>query len=188
MNEPETSKPFPTLETERLVLREIVADDAPALFAIHSDVEAMRWFGTDPLREPSEAEVLIARFAEWRRQPNPGTRWGLQRKAGGGLIGTCGLFKWNRGWHSCTLGYELAASAWGEGLMGEALVRVLAWGFEQMQLHRVEAMIHPRNEASIKLARKLGFVHEGCAREAGYWLGAHQDLLHFGLLRTEFPG
>lgn len=40
---------FPTLETDRLVLREIVADDAPALFAIHSDAIAMRWFGTDPL-------------------------------------------------------------------------------------------------------------------------------------------
>src|SRR5512139_756300 len=42
---------FPTIETDRLLLREIVAADAPALFAIHSDAQAMRWFGSDPLTE-----------------------------------------------------------------------------------------------------------------------------------------
>lgn len=46
---------FPTLETDRLLLREIVASDAPDLFAIHGDAEAMRWFGTDPLTDIQQA-------------------------------------------------------------------------------------------------------------------------------------
>jgi len=177
---------FPTLETERLRLREIVAADAPTLFAIHSDVAAMRWFGTDPLTELAQAEKLVETFASWRKLPNPGVRWGIETRADGRLVGTCGLFKWNRGWQSCSLGYELAAGAQGRGLMKEALAAALAWGFVQMALHRVEAQIHPDNAASIVLVRGLGFVEEGCGREAGFWLGEHQDLLQFGLLRREF--
>ncbi len=46
---------FPTVETDRLLLREMVAADAPAVFAIHSAPDAMRWFGTDPLTELSQA-------------------------------------------------------------------------------------------------------------------------------------
>lgn len=45
-------------------------------------------------------------------------------------------------------------------------------------------MIHPLNEASLKLARRLGFVQEGLLREAGFWLGAHRDLLQWSLLRA----
>ncbi|WP_284617189.1 GNAT family N-acetyltransferase [Aquabacterium humicola] len=177
---------FPILETDRLLLREIVASDAPALFAIHGDAEAMKWFGTDPLTELAQAEKLVETFAGWRQLANPGVRWGLQTRDDGRLVGTCGLFKWNRGWRSCTLGYELGREAWGRGLMGEALAAALAWGFEQMALHRVEAQIHPQNAASIRLARSLGFVQEGHLRDCGFWQGRHHDLLQFGLLRPEF--
>ena len=181
-----TARDFPTLETERLLLREIVASDAPVLFAIHGDCESMRWFGTDPLDDLQQAEQLVETFAAWRRMPNPGTRWGIQTKADGRLVGTCGLFKWNRGWKSCIVGYELARSAWGAGLMTEALSVVLAWGFEHMELNRVEAQVHPENAASTKLLATLGFVREGHLREAGFWLGQHHDLLHFALLRREY--
>lgn len=177
---------FPTLETDRLILREIGAADAPVLFAIHGDVEAMRWFGTDPLTDLQQAEKMIETFAAWRQMPNPGTRWGIQRKSDHQLLGSCGLFKWNRGWKSCVVGYELARSAWKAGFMLEALSAALAWGFEHMELNRVEAQVHPSNAASIKLVRTLGFVHEGQLREAGFWRGEHHDLLQFGLLRREY--
>ncbi|HUB88522.1 MAG TPA: GNAT family protein [Dyella sp.] len=178
---------FPTLETERLLLREIVAADAPALFAVHGDMEAMRWFGADPLTDLQQAERLVETFAAWRQMPNPGTRWGIQRKSDHQFVGSCGLFKWNRGWRSCIVGYELARSARGAGLMREALSAVLAWGFEHMGLNRVEAQVHPDNAASLRLLRALGFVQEGHMREAGFWLGEHHDLLLFALLRREYP-
>lgn len=174
---------FPMIETKRLILREIVASDATALLAIHGDKEAMRWFGADPLTEQVQAEKLVEAFANWRLMPNPGIRWGIQSRANGALIGSCGLFKWNRGWKSCIVGYELAKAAWGNGFMTEALSAALAWGFRDMELHRVEAQIHPENAASIKLIRNLGFVQEGRLREAGFWAGQHHDLLLFALLQ-----
>jgi ribosomal-protein-alanine N-acetyltransferase len=173
---------FPTIETDRLLLREIVASDAPAIFAIHGDAQAMRWFGGDPLTAMEQAEKLVETFASWRQMPNPGVRWGIQSKVDGSLIGSCGLFKWNRGWKSCIVGYELAEVSWGNGFMTEALSAALAWGFKHMELHRVEAQIHPENAASIKLAHNLGFVQEGHLREAGFWGGQHHDLLLFALL------
>lgn len=176
---------FPKIETDRLVLREIIASDAPALFAIHGDAQAMRWFGAEPLTEMVQAQRLVETFASWRQMPNPGVRWGIQSKVNGELVGSCGLFKWNRGWKSCVIGYELARVAWGNGFMTEALSAVLAWGFKHMELHRVEAQIHPENAASIRLVRHLGFIQEGHLREAGFWLGQYHDLLLYALLRRE---
>lgn len=84
--------PFPALETARLCLREITDDDAEALFRIHSDQDHMKWFGADPLQSLEQARDLVRLFAGWRRQPNPGTRWGIEWLSRPGLIGTCGLF------------------------------------------------------------------------------------------------
>lgn len=176
---------FPGLETERLILRELILPDAPALLAIHGDAEAMRWFGTDPLTALAQAEKLVETFAGWRQMPNPGTRWGIERKSDRQLLGSCGLFKWNRSWKCCSVGYELAPSAWGAGYMREALGAALSWGFGQMELNRIEARIHPDNAASLKLLRGLGFVQEGRLREAGFWCGAYHDLLQFSLLQRE---
>ncbi|RUL75981.1 GNAT family N-acetyltransferase [Dyella choica] len=177
---------FPILGTERLLLREIVASDAPDVFAIYSDSLAMRWFGSDPLTSMEEAQKLIEAFARWRQLPSPGTRWGIQRKADRRFLGSCGLFKWNRAWKSCVIGYELASFAQGEGFMFEALSAILNWGFENMGLNRVEAQIHPENDASLRLLSRLGFVREGCMREAGFWHGSHHDLQQVALLRRDF--
>lgn len=177
---------FPYLETERLLLREIVASDAQDVFAIRKDQPAMRWYGSNPLTSVQEAQKVIDVYAGWRQLPNPGTRWGIQQKSDPRFLGSCGLFKWNRSWKSCVIGYELAASAQGLGFMFEALSAALDWGFEHMGLNRVEAQVHPENVASMKLLSKLGFVPEGCMREAGFWLGSHHDLQQFALLRRDF--
>jgi ribosomal-protein-alanine N-acetyltransferase len=181
-----TGAAFPVLETERLLLREILPEDAGALFAIHGDASLMQWFGVDPLQDIAGAEKLVALFASWRAQPNPGTRWGLQPKGEAGLCGTCGLFAWNRAWRKCTVGYELAPDAHGQGLMHEALLAVLDWGFDNMQLNRVEAQVHPENAASLRSVERLGFRREGLLRELGFWRGRHHDLLQYSLLRKDW--
>ncbi|HTD04350.1 GNAT family protein [Undibacterium sp.] len=174
---------FPELATPRLQLRELGNGDVDALFAIHSNAAAMQWFGADAMTERRQAMQLVETFANWRLAPNPGIRWGIQRHDTGQLIGTCGLFKWNRSWHSCTVGYELAEQAWGQGYMREALQHIITWGFSEMQLNRIEAQINPENRASWRLAEKLGFRHEGTLLEAGYWNDKFHDLRHYALLK-----
>ena len=182
-------EPFPSLSTARLQLREIVASDAPALLAIHGDREAMKWFGTDPLVDLEAAEKVIAGFANLRTPPGTGVRWGIVHAdpaRGSALIGTCGVFRWNRGWQTCLTGYELARHAQGQGFMTEALRAIYAWAFETMAVERIEAQVHPQNAPSLALLKTLGFVEEGLMREAGLWLGERRDLVQLGLLKREF--
>lgn len=177
---------FPCLETHRLRLREITDEDAPALFAIHSNAKHMKWFGADPLQDLDGAIGMVKLFGGWRQLANPGVRWGLELKSQPGLIGSCGLFAWSRNWHKCSLGYELAPEAVGAGLMSEALDTIIAWGFREMALNRIEAQAHAENTASLKLLQKLGFVQEGCLREVAYWGGRHHDLVQLSLLAAEW--
>jgi ribosomal-protein-alanine N-acetyltransferase len=69
--------------------------------------------------------------------------------------------------------------------MREALRAAFAWGFEHMALERIEAQVHPENTPSLALLKSLGFVEEGLAREAGFWLGKRHDMVQLGLLRRE---
>jgi ribosomal-protein-alanine N-acetyltransferase len=177
---------FPTLETSRLTLREILESDAESLLQVHGDGEHMKWFGSDPIPDLDGARKLVATFAGWRKDPVSGTRWAIELKDRPGLIGTCGLFRWNRNWRSCTLGYEISPAQQGRGYVKEALQTILPWGFEVMELHRIEAQVHPDNKPSLALLQALGFQQEGRLREAGYWSGRHHDLLHHALLKAQW--
>ena len=146
----------------------------------------MRWFGTEPMESVDEAVKLVEIFSGWRKAPNGGIRWGIERQSDGVFLGTCGLFKWNRSWHSCTIGYELSAIAQGHGYMDEALRATLFYGFERMHLNRIEAAVSPENDRSVSVLRNLGFSEEGRLREGGYWGGRYHDLLNFSLLRREY--
>ena len=153
MAEP-TPPAFPTLETPRLLLREVVEADVPDLFAIHSDPRLMAWYGADALVDVEGAYKMVAVFKSWRALPNPGVRWALQARDGGPLL-------------------------------GEALGAALNWGFEQMDLHRVEALIHPLNKPSQRVVQSLGFVCEGVLREVARFKGQQHDMQQWSLLRRD---
>ena len=169
--------PFPVIETERLVLRAVVDDDATRLFEIHSDQRWMEWWGADASTDIDETRQLIEAWRGWRSTPNPGVRWGLELADESELVGTCGLFKWNRNWDSCSTSYEIASWCSGKGYMTEAMSAVLDWGRKNMSLNRVEALVHPSNLPSKKLLERLGFENEGRLRQAARWGGQYRDLL-----------
>lgn len=177
---------FSTLDTSRLTLREVLASDAECLLQIHGDGEHMRWFGSDPVPDLDGAKKLIAMFASWRKEPVSGARWAIELKDRPGLIGSCGLFRWNRNWRSCIVGYEIAPAHQGRGYVKEALQAIITWGFREMQLNRIEAQVHPDNTASLAVLNALGFLQEGRQREAGYWAGRHHDLLQYALLNAQW--
>jgi len=177
---------FPALDTSRLTLREVVDSDAENILRVHGDAKHMRWFGSDPIPDLDGAAKLIATFASWRKEPVSGARWAMELRDQPGLIGTCGLFRWNRNWKSCAVGYEIAPAHQGRGYMKEALKAIITWGFREVHLNRIEAQVHPDNTASRALLEALGFVQEGRQREAGYWAGGHHDLLQYALLNTQW--
>jgi ribosomal-protein-alanine N-acetyltransferase len=102
------------------------------------------------------------------------------------LIGTCGLFRWNKSWRNCVVGYEIARDCRAQGYMKEALTAVLEFGFNEISLHRIQAEMHPDNNASIALATRLGFRFEGVHREQAFWSGRYHDLNCYSLLAGEW--
>ena len=176
---------FPRLETPRLILRRIEPGDADAIFATFSDAVAMEYYGEAPHRSIADARELIRRQQAWyaRRE---GIRWGITRRGDDEVIGSCGLFNFDEGFHRAETGYELRRAQWRRGIMTEALGAMLAFAFAEMGLRRVEAVVDDVNERSKGLLRKLGFTHEGTLRQRFRFGGRFLDEHYFGLLADEW--
>lgn len=176
---------FPVLKTERLVLRQVRPSDAPALFAIFSNPAVTRYYDQPTFTELAQAEELAARMRQ-RFADKRTIRWTITRPSDDQLLGTCGFAEWKRHFHCAAVGYELAQSEWGQGIMTEVLTAVLTFGFTHMQINRVEAYVMTGNDPSMRLLQKLGFQEEGLLRQYGYWQDAYHDLHLFALLKRDF--
>lgn len=177
---------FPALESERLILDEITAADVQALFKLFSDPVVTQYNDVQTFEQVSDAGWLV-NFLKERFESKTGLRWGIRFKGEPGtLIGTCGYNVWMRHNNCAEIGYDLMPQHWSQGIMTEALVEMLRFGFEEMGLNRAEADVTPDNTASVRLLEKLGFEEEGLLRQRGYWKGEYHDLRFFSLLREEF--
>ncbi|MBX3082229.1 MAG: GNAT family N-acetyltransferase [Anaerolineae bacterium] len=176
---------FPLLTTARLHLRQIQLSDADDFFGILSDEETTRYYGHPPHRTIEDTRALIHRLhAFFNRQE--AIRWGVTLRGDDRLIGSCSLFHFDDGYNRAETGYELNRAYWGQGMMTEAMTALLDYGFENMELHRIEAIIDIANERSKGLLLKLGFTYEGNLRER-YDMGTSlEDEHYFGLLRREW--
>lgn len=174
-----------TLRTQRLALRPLREADAHALFALFSDADVMRYWSGVPWTDVARAHEMIAKDATAMRGGEH-LRLGLARTDDGALIGTCTLFAFNAQCRRAELGYSLVPSVWGRGYMHEALGALLAYGFGDLALNRVEADIDPRNTASARSLERLGFRREGYLRER--WIVADEvsDSILYGLLQREW--
>lgn len=176
---------FPRLETERLILREIVAKDAADLFKVRGDYEVTKYNTGKAYENVEQAARLIENISEgytFKRE----LRWGIAIKAHDQLIGMCGYNYWDRHDRRASVGYDLARAYWGKGIMSESLRAIIRFGFVEMGLNRVEADASIYNDASMNVLQKLGFTREGIQREQYFEDGTFHDLVLFALLKKEF--
>jgi [ribosomal protein S5]-alanine N-acetyltransferase len=174
---------FPRLETQRLKLRQMVATDADAVFRIFADEAVTRYYDLETFTHAEQAHQLIARQTE-RFEQEIGIRWGITQKGHDVVIGTCG-YMFHRPSLRAELGYDLARPYWRQGIMTEALKAIVDYGFERLDLHRLQALVLPGNIASERLLHKLGFQEEGVLRSYAYFKGAFHDLRCFSRLKQE---
>lgn len=173
------------LHTGRLHLRPFRPDDAGALFAVFSDPRVMRYWSSAPWTSIDSAHEMIARDAKAMAE-GEWLRLGVETAGDGRLVGMCTLFDLNVQCRRAQVGYGLASDVWGRGIMREALTALLDHGFETLDLHRVEADVDPRNEPSVRILERLGFLQEGFLRERWIVEGEKSDSALFGLLRDEW--
>lgn len=178
---------LPTLETPRLRLRHVREADVETLLAVFGDPEALRYWGHGPLADLAAARAYV-RQMEAGFASRSLFQWVVADREGDGLIGTVTLFDWNRDHRRAEIGFMLGRAHWGQGFAQEAVRAALRFGFDAMDLHRVEADVHPENAASLRLLERLGFRREGLLRERWRVEGRWDDSVLLGLLRREFAG
>jgi ribosomal-protein-alanine N-acetyltransferase len=176
---------FPTLTTTRLQLRQIQPTDVQALFATFSDEETMRFYGHEPHQSLNASQSWIERVQEgYERRES--IHWGITLHGEDHVIGSCSFHRFDAGFHCAETGYELSRAFWRQGIMYEAMEAILTYGFTELGLHRVEAIIDIANEASKNLLLKLGFNYEGNLRQRYFFRGRFEDEHYFGLLKNEW--
>jgi len=178
---------LPALTTSRLCLRWIEERDADALFEVFSDPQVMRYWSAPPWQDRAAARRLIDGVREGFGRGDL-LQWGIAGIEDDRLLGTCTLAQVDRTHRRAELGFALGSAHWGHGHASEAVARLLSFGFEELNLHRVEADIDPRNQKSISLIERLGFRREGYLRERWHVNGEVCDSLIYGLLRSEWTG
>lgn len=173
---------LPTIETERLCLRWLTPGDVPALYQIFSDPEVCRYWSRPALPDRAAAEALhdeiIRLYAERSL-----FQWGIAERETDAVVGTCTLAALSHEHRRAEVGFALARVKWGHGYIAEALPALLAFAFETLDLHRLEADVDPRNQRSIRALEREGFEREGYLRERYRVNGELQDAVLYGLLR-----
>lgn len=145
--------PGPTIETERLLLRPLELSDLDDFVALHAEPEVTRFIR--PLdREAAEARIRRD-LEEWRERGHG--LLAIVEAGSGTFIGRSGLKFWPE-FGETELGWALRREAWGQGYATEAARACAAWGFSELDVPFLTAMINPDNARSIRVAERLGFA------------------------------
>lgn len=178
---------FPVLTGQRVCLRGPRIQDIDDVFALFSHAEVMRYWSSAPMRVRMQAEGKLEEMLEGfaRRES---LNWLIAARRDDRAIGSCTLYRFDARHRRAEVGYALHPQCWGQGLASEAVALALDWGFQRLGLHRIEADIDPRNEASRRLLGGLGFRREGLLRQRFLIDGSASDSEIFGLLQEEWRG
>ncbi len=175
MNKITFPKQFPRLETERLILRALTPDDEQAILRNFSDPDVVEHL-MEPFTTMKQAESIVAEFiAAFER--GKGLFWAVALKQDDACIGTCSFEAVELGARG-EVGFDLAPSHWGQGLMSEALRAVIRYGFERLGLAEIEAFTSIHNARAVNLLKRSGFQIAS----------TQEEIYRFFLLKQDWGG
>ncbi|MFD4931638.1 GNAT family N-acetyltransferase [Peribacillus butanolivorans] len=173
---------LPTLETERLIMRKINMKDAEDMYAYASDSEVSRFVTWEPHRSLSDTKDYI-QFVLQNYEDNKLAPWGIEYKDNGEFIGTIDFVSWHLNHQIAEIGYVLAPQYWGNGIITEAAKKVIEFGFENMNLVRIQARCFVDNLGSERVMQKSGMSFEGILRKGMFVKGKHEDLKLYSIIK-----
>jgi ribosomal-protein-alanine N-acetyltransferase len=172
--------------TSRLVLREFVPEDWPAVLAYQTEPDYLRYYRWTE-RTADDVQAFIQRFIDWQRQePRYRYQLAITLQDTGELIGNCGLRLEHPGAMEGELGYELAPAHWGNGYATEAAHALLTFGFQELRLHRIWAGCIAENVGSARVMERLGMQREGQHRDKEWFKGRWWDTYTYAMLEHEW--
>ena len=175
--------PFPELETNRLLLRQPMLTDAQDFFILRSNTLVMQYVNRPIAKTVEDAENLINKITDIINT-NEGINWCITLKDNPKkVMGNIGIWQLKKEDYRGEIGYMLHPDFWRKGIMQEAVEAVINFGFNQMQLHSLEAKINPSNSASAMLLEKNNFIKEAHFKEDCFWEGEFSDTVVYSLLK-----
>lgn len=176
MNQPPLYFPekFPTLETERLLLRETIDSDAAHLFELRSSEQTMRYIDLEPWKEKKEAQERIVDMVKWFKEKEA-IQWAISLKGSSEQIGLVCLLRMKKENFRTEIGYMINPTYQRKGIALEAVTKIIDYAFNTMHFHSIEANINPLNTPSIILCEKVGFVKEAHFKENHFFRDTFYD-------------
>ena len=166
-----------------LSLRALTPEVYSFVFSNYNDEQLMEFFG---LTTPEEFAKEKKRYEKGMTTVNK-TFILFHILENGKNVGWCGFHTWYTDHARAEIGYILSNEASkGKGIMSLALKAVIDYGFNTMNLHRIEAFVAPNNVPSLKLMEKYNFIKEGRLREHYFKNNKMEDSLVFSLLKSEY--
>jgi [ribosomal protein S5]-alanine N-acetyltransferase len=173
--------PFPVLETDRLLFRRHVREDAPVLFAYRSSPEIMKFIDRPLATKMDDALELIQKIDDGINS-NTLISWAVMSKENNSLAGSVSFHKIYPEHHRAEIGYLFGKEYWGKGFAAECVKVLTEYGFGEMKLHSIEANVNPKNAASMRVLEKNNFVREAYFKENYYWNGKFLDTAIYSLI------
>lgn len=176
---------LPTLETERLILRKVTLEDLEDMYHYGSNEEVSRyatWESHKTLSDTREfIEFILTRYKNKEIAP-----WGIEYKENGKFIGTIDFVSWQLKHNISEIGYVISQDYWKKGITTEAANEVIKFGFNEMNLVRIQARCVVENISSARVMEKAGMSFEGIIRKGILMKGKHRDLKIYSILNEEF--
>jgi ribosomal-protein-alanine N-acetyltransferase len=156
-------KPFPEIITERLFLRRINESDCDVILFLRSD-KTINKFIKRPESEMTKNKADALNFIKKINdgiESNNFISWGITLKGNSKIIGTICLWNFSEDSKKAEVGYDLNPLFQRKGIMSEAIKNIIAFGFNELRLIKIEAYTHKENESSKSLLEKNGFILMG---------------------------
>ena len=178
---------LPTLEGERVRLRQLKRSDAESLRANANDRKVSRYLFLPYPYRLEDALSYIA-FTQRMARRKQTYLYGIELLETGQVIGCIGLHHIERAHRHCEVGYWLSRKHWREGYGSEALRLILTFAFTKLKMIRVQARTSTANKPSYSMLERNGFTREGCFRHVQFLKGRWHDYFWYGILKKEFKG
>ena len=176
---------LPTLETKRLLLRKFEMSDVEDLYEYASDKRIDKFV---PWSAHANKQETIDYITLKIQKYNEGalSSWAIVYKEENKVIGSIDFGKWDIKSNCAAIGYVVNCNYWNRGIATEALREVIKFGFENMELHRIQMEHVKENIASEKVILKNGLKYEGLLRDAAFYKGKYYDKKIYSILREEY--
>jgi [ribosomal protein S5]-alanine N-acetyltransferase len=173
------------LKTERLMLRRLELDDAPAMFRNWaSDERTTRYLTWEHYTDIDKLNVFLAKCIQEYDNPEC-YHWTIELD--GTIIGTINLHNIANVQERCELGYCIGSKWWNRGYVTEAARAVIRFAFTELNANKVCALHDVENMASGKVMQKCNMTLEGVLKEHSLRKdGTRGDLAVYGILRSEW--